>query len=45
MRYASVFLGYYGEAMNAIITFSSCYLPENTVENYEYVMDNLFRSV
>ncbi|XP_055780714.1 bcl-2/adenovirus E1B 19 kDa-interacting protein 2-like protein isoform X2 [Salvelinus fontinalis] len=37
--------GYYGEAMNAIITFSSCYLPENTVENYEYVMDNLFRYI
>lgn len=29
--------------MNAIILFTSCYLPENTVENYEYIMDNLFR--
>ncbi|XP_041708967.2 BCL2/adenovirus E1B 19 kDa protein-interacting protein 2 isoform X1 [Coregonus clupeaformis] len=37
--------GYYGQAMNAIIMFSSCYLPENTVENYEYVMDNLFRYI
>ncbi|XP_010882945.2 bcl-2/adenovirus E1B 19 kDa-interacting protein 2-like protein isoform X2 [Esox lucius] len=37
--------GYYGEPMNAIILFSSCYLPENTVENYEYVMDNLFRYI
>ncbi|XP_067094057.1 bcl-2/adenovirus E1B 19 kDa-interacting protein 2-like protein [Osmerus mordax] len=37
--------GYYGEGMNAIILFSSCYLPENTMENYEYVMDNLFRYI
>lgn len=29
--------------MNAIILFTMCYLPENTVENYEYIMDNLFR--
>lgn len=35
--------GYYGEEMNAIILFTSCYLPENTVEDYEYVMDHLFR--
>uniref|UniRef100_A0A3B4UM31 BCL2 interacting protein like n=1 Tax=Seriola dumerili TaxID=41447 RepID=A0A3B4UM31_SERDU len=34
--------GYYGDGMNAIILFTSCYLPENTVEDYEYVMDNLF---
>ncbi|XP_047453766.1 bcl-2/adenovirus E1B 19 kDa-interacting protein 2-like protein isoform X2 [Mugil cephalus] len=34
--------GYYGDG-NAIILFTSCYLPENTVEDYEYVMDNLFR--
>ncbi|MED6242908.1 hypothetical protein ATANTOWER_011603 [Ataeniobius toweri] len=31
--------------MNAIILFTSCYLPENTVENYEYVMENLFRYI
>lgn len=35
--------GYYGDGMNAIILFTSCYLPENTVENYKYVMENLFR--
>ncbi|KAM8826716.1 bcl-2/adenovirus E1B 19 kDa-interacting protein 2-like protein isoform 2-T2 [Synchiropus picturatus] len=35
--------GYYGDDMNAIILFTSCYLPENTVEDYDYVMDNLFR--
>lgn len=35
--------GYFGDGMNAIILFTSCYLPENTVENYEYVMENLFR--
>ncbi|KAK1154673.1 bcl-2/adenovirus E1B 19 kDa-interacting protein 2-like protein isoform X2 [Acipenser oxyrinchus oxyrinchus] len=37
--------GYYGDGLNAIIVFSSCYLPENHVENYEYIMDNLFRYV
>lgn len=37
--------GYYGDGMNAIILFTSCYLPENTVENYEYVMENLFRYI
>ncbi|XP_058502781.1 bcl-2/adenovirus E1B 19 kDa-interacting protein 2-like protein isoform X2 [Solea solea] len=37
--------GYYGDGMNAIILFTSCYLPENTVDNYEYVMDNLFRYI
>lgn len=29
--------------MNDIIMFSSCYLPENHLVNYQYVMDNLFR--
>lgn len=43
MCFCSVFIGYYGEGMTAIILFSSCYLPENTIENYEYVMDNLFK--
>uniref|UniRef100_A0A3B3UFG0 BCL2 interacting protein like n=1 Tax=Poecilia latipinna TaxID=48699 RepID=A0A3B3UFG0_9TELE len=37
--------GYYGDGMNAIILFTSCYLPENTVEDYEYVMENLFRYI
>ncbi|KAJ8273645.1 hypothetical protein GJAV_G00103970 [Gymnothorax javanicus] len=37
--------GYYGDGLNAIIVFSSCYLPENTIENYPYVMDNLFRYI
>ncbi|XP_028834601.1 bcl-2/adenovirus E1B 19 kDa-interacting protein 2-like protein isoform X2 [Denticeps clupeoides] len=37
--------GYYGDGLNAIILFSSCYLPDNTVENYEYVMENLFRYI
>ncbi|KAF7198694.1 bcl-2/adenovirus E1B 19 kDa-interacting protein 2-like protein [Nothobranchius furzeri] len=37
--------GYYGDGMNAIILFTSCYLPESTVENYDYVMDNLFRYI
>lgn len=37
--------GYYGDNDNDIIVFSSCYLPENSLENYQYVMDNLFRFV
>lgn len=37
--------GYYGDGMNDIIVFSSCHLPENTIENYNYIMDNLFRYV
>ncbi|XP_037308795.2 bcl-2/adenovirus E1B 19 kDa-interacting protein 2-like protein [Pungitius pungitius] len=37
--------GYYGDDMNAVVLFTACYLPENTVENYEYVMDNLFRYI
>ncbi|XP_010872023.2 BCL2/adenovirus E1B 19 kDa protein-interacting protein 2 isoform X1 [Esox lucius] len=35
--------GYYGDESNDIIVFSSCYLPQNTSENYHVVMDNLFR--
>ncbi|KAL7381100.1 hypothetical protein ABVT39_000474 [Epinephelus coioides] len=37
--------GYYGDGMNDIIVFSSCYLPQNSLENYQNVMDNLFRYV
>ncbi|XP_062265423.1 BCL2/adenovirus E1B 19 kDa protein-interacting protein 2-like isoform X2 [Platichthys flesus] len=37
--------GYYGDGMNDIIVFSSCYLPQNRLKNYTYVMDNLFRYV
>lgn len=37
--------GYYGDGMNDIIVFSSCYLPQNSLENYQYVMDNMFRYV
>ncbi|KAM9851933.1 bcl-2/adenovirus E1B 19 kDa-interacting protein 2-like protein isoform 2-T2 [Aulostomus maculatus] len=37
--------GYHGDSMNAIILFTSCYLPETTVDDYEYVMDNLFRYI
>ena len=31
--------------MNDIIVFSSCYLPENSLENYQSVMDHLFRYI
>lgn len=37
--------GYYGDGMNDIIVFSSCYLPQNSLDSYQYVMDNLFRYV
>ncbi|XP_028985412.1 bcl-2/adenovirus E1B 19 kDa-interacting protein 2-like protein [Betta splendens] len=37
--------GYYGDGMNAIILFTACYLPENSVEDYDYVMDHLFRYI
>uniref|UniRef100_A0A3P9ICP4 CRAL-TRIO domain-containing protein n=1 Tax=Oryzias latipes TaxID=8090 RepID=A0A3P9ICP4_ORYLA len=37
--------GYHGDGMDDIVVFSSCYLPENHLENYQYVMDNLFRFV
>ncbi|XP_055368716.1 bcl-2/adenovirus E1B 19 kDa-interacting protein 2-like protein isoform X2 [Betta splendens] len=37
--------GYYGDGMNDIIVFSSCYLPQNSLHNYQYVMDHLFRYV
>lgn len=35
--------GYQGDGMNDIIVFSSCFLPESRLGNYQYVMDNLFR--
>ncbi|XP_053560840.1 bcl-2/adenovirus E1B 19 kDa-interacting protein 2-like protein isoform X2 [Bombina bombina] len=37
--------GYYGDGLNAIIVFASCYLPENNIPEYRYVMDNLFRYI
>ncbi|KAG5842732.1 hypothetical protein ANANG_G00180830 [Anguilla anguilla] len=37
--------GYYGDGLDAIIVFSSCYLPDNTIENYPYIIDNLFRYI
>ncbi|XP_069807533.1 bcl-2/adenovirus E1B 19 kDa-interacting protein 2-like protein isoform X2 [Dendropsophus ebraccatus] len=37
--------GYYGDGLNAIITFSSCYLPERNMPGYQYIMDNLFRYI
>lgn len=39
----SLLSGYHGEGMNDIIVFSSCFLPENSLDNYPYVMDHLFR--
>ncbi|XP_062342598.1 protein prune homolog 2-like isoform X1 [Osmerus eperlanus] len=37
--------GYHEDGPDDIIVFSSCYLPDNSTENYQYVMDNLFRYV
>ncbi|XP_075048371.1 bcl-2/adenovirus E1B 19 kDa-interacting protein 2-like protein [Mixophyes fleayi] len=37
--------GYYGDGLNAIIIFPSCYLPESSIAHYQYVMDNLFRYI
>ncbi|KAJ6652706.1 hypothetical protein lerEdw1_011148 [Lerista edwardsae] len=37
--------GYHGEGLNAIIVFASCYLPDSSVPNYPYIMDNLFRYI
>ncbi|XP_054749746.2 uncharacterized protein LOC129255418 isoform X1 [Lytechinus pictus] len=34
--------GYYGEGLNAIIVFASCYLPEKSKKDYTYIMNNLF---
>uniref|UniRef100_A0A8C4YED2 BCL2 interacting protein like n=1 Tax=Gopherus evgoodei TaxID=1825980 RepID=A0A8C4YED2_9SAUR len=35
--------GYYGEGLNAIILFASCYLPHSSIPDYQYVMEHLFR--
>ncbi|XP_078527575.1 bcl-2/adenovirus E1B 19 kDa-interacting protein 2-like protein isoform X4 [Lissotriton helveticus] len=37
--------GYYGDGLNAVIMFASCYLPANSIRDYQYVMDNLFRYI
>ncbi|KAM4664782.1 bcl-2/adenovirus E1B 19 kDa-interacting protein 2-like protein [Discoglossus pictus] len=37
--------GFYGDGLNAIIMFASCYLPESSIPEYQYVMDNLFRYI
>ncbi|XP_038238767.1 bcl-2/adenovirus E1B 19 kDa-interacting protein 2-like protein isoform X2 [Dermochelys coriacea] len=37
--------GYYGEGLNAIILFASCYLPHSSVPDYPYVMEQLFRYI
>ncbi|KAM7138411.1 bcl-2/adenovirus E1B 19 kDa-interacting protein 2-like protein [Macrochelys suwanniensis] len=37
--------GYYGEGLNAIILFASCYLPHSSIPDYQYVMEHLFRYI
>jgi len=34
--------GYYGNGLNAIVVFTACHLPERTIQDYQYIMDNLF---
>ncbi|XP_060614031.2 bcl-2/adenovirus E1B 19 kDa-interacting protein 2-like protein isoform X1 [Anolis sagrei] len=34
--------GYDGEGLNAIIVFAACYLPDSSIPDYPYVMENLF---
>ncbi|XP_071787927.1 uncharacterized protein [Asterias amurensis] len=34
--------GYYGEGVNAIIVIASCYMPERSRKDYNYIMNNLF---
>ncbi|XP_004618184.1 bcl-2/adenovirus E1B 19 kDa-interacting protein 2-like protein [Sorex araneus] len=35
--------GYHGDGLNAVIFFTSCYLPRTSIPNYPYVMEHLFR--
>ncbi|XP_058016327.1 bcl-2/adenovirus E1B 19 kDa-interacting protein 2-like protein [Ahaetulla prasina] len=37
--------GYCGEGLNAVLVFASCYLPESSVPNYPYIMENLYRYI
>ncbi|XP_030043429.1 bcl-2/adenovirus E1B 19 kDa-interacting protein 2-like protein isoform X2 [Microcaecilia unicolor] len=37
--------GYYGDGLNVVVLFASCYLPESNTPNYQYIMDNLFRYI
>nr|XP_057928561.1 caytaxin isoform X2 [Doryrhamphus excisus] len=34
--------GYFGEGLNAIIVFSASYLPDSSIPDYHYIMENLF---
>ncbi|XP_076977263.1 caytaxin [Tamandua tetradactyla] len=34
--------GYYGEGLNAIIVFAACFLPDSSLPDYHYIMQNLF---
>uniref|UniRef100_H3AKW4 BCL2 interacting protein like n=1 Tax=Latimeria chalumnae TaxID=7897 RepID=H3AKW4_LATCH len=37
--------GYYDDGTNVIIVFATCFLPESSIPNYQYIMDNLFRYI
>ncbi|XP_062821400.1 bcl-2/adenovirus E1B 19 kDa-interacting protein 2-like protein isoform X2 [Anolis carolinensis] len=37
--------GYDSEGLNAIIMFAVCYLPDSSIPDYPYVMENLFRYI
>ncbi|XP_022090779.1 protein prune homolog 2-like isoform X3 [Acanthaster planci] len=34
--------GYYGDGVNAIIVLASCYMPDRSRKDYNYIMNNLF---
>ncbi|XP_038058184.1 protein prune homolog 2-like isoform X2 [Patiria miniata] len=34
--------GYYGDGVNAIIVIASCYMPDRSRKDYNYIMNNLF---
>ncbi|XP_072372719.1 protein prune homolog 2-like isoform X3 [Scyliorhinus torazame] len=34
--------GYYSDGLNAIIVFAACFLPESSLPDYNYIMENLF---
>ncbi|XP_038660853.1 protein prune homolog 2-like isoform X7 [Scyliorhinus canicula] len=34
--------GYYTDGLNAIIVFAACFLPESSLPDYNYIMENLF---
>lgn len=34
--------GYYGDGLNGIVVLSACFLPDNSEQNFDQIMENLF---